>query len=766
MLLAVLSGFILAACAPWLTRLLGDRAGWVLALLPAALFVYFLSWIPLTAGGAAEVVHYSWIPGLDINLSFLVDGLSLLFALLISGIGTFIIIYSGGYLHGHEYLPRFYGIMFAFMAAMLGVVLSNNVISLFMFWELTSITSYLLIGFSHEDRQARWCALQGLLVTVAGGLALLVGLIMMAAAGGSFELSELLNSGDVLREYPLYTAMLILILLGTFTKSAQVPFHFWLPNAMVAPTPVSAYLHSATMVKAGVYLMARLNPGLGGTDLWLYALGLVGAVTMFTGSFMALRSTGVKAMLAYSTIMALGTLTMLIGIGTEAAIIAAMAFLLAHALYKAALFMLAGALDHETGTKDILSMGGLRRLMPVSFITACVAALSLAGLPPLFGFIAKELMFEATLHAPAIATVTTVLAVLSAIMIMAVAAVFALRPFTGALKATPKQPHEAPPSMLAGPVVLAALSLVFGLAGFLPVQGILHSAVAAVHGSPLDFKLYLWHGVNTPLLLSLLAVVAGLAVFAGWDRVLAVYRRLTFIDRLGPERGYEWFMTALTGFARWQTRVLQNGYMRNYLITILLTTVALVGGTFFIHTGSTVPFKSVDITFYEAVVALLIVAGAIIASLMQSRLGAVATVGMVGFGVALIYVLFSAPDLAITQIMVETLTVILLVLVLYRLPSFLNLSSMAARIRDALVAVLFGSMMTILMLAVLDVDGVAPISDQLVAWSYDEGHGRNIVNVILVDFRALDTLGEIFVVGLAAIGVYAMIRLRAEDRQS
>jgi multicomponent Na+:H+ antiporter subunit A len=323
MLLAVLSGFILAAFAPWLARSIGDKAGWLLALLPAALFVYFLGWIPETAGGEAVVVHHAWIPGLDINLSFLVDGLSLLFALLISGIGTFIIIYAGGYLHGHEYLPRFYAIMFAFMASMLGVVLSNNLISLFVFWELTSITSYLLIGFDHEDKKARWCALQGLIVTVAGGLALLAGLIMLAIAGGSFELSELLNK-RVLREYPLYTGMVILILLGTFTKSAQVPFHFWLPNAMAAPTPVSAYLHSATMVKAGVYLMARLNPGLGGTDLWLYALGIFGALTMFTGSFMALRSTGVKAVLAYTTIMALGTLTMLIGIGTEQAIIAAM----------------------------------------------------------------------------------------------------------------------------------------------------------------------------------------------------------------------------------------------------------------------------------------------------------------------------------------------------------------------------------------------------------------------------------------------------------
>ncbi|MCC5858359.1 MAG: putative monovalent cation/H+ antiporter subunit A [Ectothiorhodospiraceae bacterium] len=764
MLLAVLSGFILAALAPWLTRSLQDKAGWVLALLPAGLFVYFLSWVPVVVAEGAQVVAYPWIPGLDISLTMLVDGLSLLFALLISGIGTFIIIYAGGYLHGHEYLPRFYAIMFSFMAAMLGVVLSNNLITLFVFWELTSITSYLLIGFHHEEKESRWYALQGLIVTVGGGLALLAGLIMLALAGGSFELHEILASEE-LRDYGFYAGMVILILLGTFTKSAQVPFHFWLPNAMAAPTPVSAFLHSATMVKAGVYLMARLNPGIGGTELWLYALGIFGALTMFTGSFMALRSTGLKAVLAYTTVMALGTLTMLIGIGTEQAIIAAMTFLLAHALYKAALFMLAGALDHETGTKDITRLGGLRQLMPITFITACVAALSLAGLPPLFGFIAKELMFEATLQAPLISTFTTVLAVVSAIMIVAMAAVFSLRPFLGPLKETPKKPHEAPLSMLIGPVVLAGLSLVFGLAGFLPATALVGPAVAAVHGAPLDFDLYLWHGINLPLMLSVLAVVAGLLLFWQWDRVLAVYRRMTFIDRFGPERGYEKLMDGLVWLAAWQTRLLQNGYMRNYLLTIVLTTVGLTGWTFFVHTGSSAPLGTIEFAVHEIVVAGLVVLGAIVASVTSSRLGAVATLGMVGFGIALLYVFFSAPDLGTTQIMVETLTVILLVLVLFRLPAFQNLSSAAARLRDAVVALSLGGLMTLLILAVNAVEVTDRISDQLVAWSYPEAHGRNIVNVILVDFRALDTLGEIFVVGLAAIGVYAMIRLRAEDRK-
>ncbi len=766
MLIAVLSGFILAAASPWLARSVGDKAGWLLALLPAALFVYFLGFVPTVNESGAQVIHYPWIPALDVNLSFLVDGLSLLFALLISGIGTFIIIYAGGYLHGHPHLPRFYAIMFAFMASMLGLVLSNNLITLFVFWELTSITSYLLMGFNHEDKNARWCALQGLLVTVAGGLALMAGLIMIGVAAGSFELHEILTDGDVLRDHPWYIGIVLLVLAGCFTKSAQVPTHFWLPNAMVAPTPVSAFLHSATMVKAGVYLLARLNPGLGGTDLWLYALGIVGALTMFTGSFMALRSTGVKAVLAYTTIMALGTLVMLIGIGTEGAIIAAMAFLLAHALYKAALFMLAGALDHETGTKDMLKMGGLRQLMPITFLASCVAALSLAGLPPLFGFIGKELMFAATVGAPGLAFFTTVLAVASAMMIAGMAAVFAIRPFTGTLKETPKKPHEAPPSMLAGPVVLAGLGLLFGLMGFIPAAAIVQSAVAAVHGAPVEVQLYLWHGINLPLMLSILAIAGGVVLFLRWERVLGFYReRLGFIDRFGAERGYEKAMEGLVWIAEWQTRVLQSGYLRRYLTITVLSTVVLTGWTFFGHTGSSVPLGEVGFTFYEFAVAALVVAGAIVASVTSSRIGAAATLGMVGFGVALIYVMFSAPDLGITQIMIETLTVILLVLVLFRLPGFLKLSSPTDRIKDAATACSLGALMTILILAVNGVTVTDPISDQLTAWSYTEAQGRNIVNVILVDFRALDTLGELFVVGLAAIGVYAMIRFRAEDRR-
>ncbi len=766
MLTAVLSGFVLAALAPWLFRGLGARTGWVLALLPAALLAWFASFVPSVAGGEVHVLQHAWVPSLGLQLSFLVDGLSLLFALLISLIGTFIVIYGGGYLAGHRDLPRFYVLILSFMASMLGLVLSNNLITLFVFWELTSITSYLLIGFNHEDKEARRCALQGLLVTVTGGLALLVGLVMMGLIAGSFELSEILASGELFRDHALYMPILLLVLAGAFTKSAQVPFHFWLPNAMAAPTPVSAYLHSATMVKAGVYLMARLNPTMGGTEAWFLILGLVGALTMLTGVWMAYRSTGIKRVLAYSTVMALGTLTMLIGMGGEKAAMAAVTFLLAHALYKGALFMVAGAIDHETGTKDLEQLGGLRRKMPVTAVVAVVAGLSLAGLPPLFGFVAKELLLEAVLARPGPGWILAGLVVLSSMLVVAVAAIVVLKPFFGALREPPRHPHEAPPSMLLGPAILASLGLGFGLLPWLAGQGLLAAAASAVYGHPVNISLSLWHGVNLPLILSALILIAGILLYFKWPRLRDWFNGPVALDQYGPEALYYRFTGALSNFAGWQTRVLQNGYMRNYLLTILLTTVAVVGYTLFSRLGwGWLPSGELDVRFYELVVAGGIIVAAVGAAVMRSKLAAVAAMGVVGFAVALIYVLFSAPDLGITQVLVETLTVILLVLALFKLPNFSRLSSRMSRLRDVTVGVAFGGLMAALMFSTLGVQFEPSISAWFLESAYTEAQGRNVVNVILVDFRALDTLGEIYVLALAAIGVYAMMKFRSQPAE-
>ncbi|SFB98976.1 multisubunit sodium/proton antiporter, MrpA subunit (TC 2.A.63.1) [Marinospirillum celere] len=758
---AVLSGFLLAALTPFLNNLFRQRLGLVLALLPAALAVWFASFIPDIMAGEVIVQEMAWIPGLDISLTMMLDGLSLLFALLISVIGTFVFLYASGYLAGHQDLARFYVVLLSFMASMLGLVLADSLITLFVFWELTSITSYMLIGFNHKDPEARKAALQGLIVTVGGGLALLAGMVMLANAAGSYSLQEILTQGEVIANNPLYLPMLLCLLGGAFTKSAQFPFHFWLPNAMAAPTPVSSYLHSATMVKAGIYLLARLHPSVGGTETWQILLPLFGATTMFVGAFLAVRSTGVKKLLAYSTVMALGTLTMLLGIGTETAMIAFAAFLLGHSLYKGALFMVAGALDHSTGTKDVTKMGGLRKVMPVTALAALVAGMSLAGLPPLFGFVAKELMFEAALGGSVLLTYTLVLALTSAAFVIAVAAIIAFKPFYGALKETPKKPHEAGWAMLAGPVVLAAISLAFGILPGMAGNLLVEAAASSVAGRPLDVHLYLWHGINAPLLMSLASLALGALIFWRWD---AFRKRLEVLNPLiarGPEAGYFKMMDFLVWSAEGQTRLLQNGSMRNYLSVILVTLVGLVGYTLFyryqLHWNWDVSFQ-----IHELIVVGLLVGATAVVCTTRSRLGAVASMGVFGFAVALIFILFSAPDLGITQVLVETLTVILLVLVLFKLPSFVSLSTPAQRARDVVVALLTGGLMTLLMMVAIDVQIFPSISSYMIEQSQPLAYGRNIVNVILVDFRALDTLGEIFVLALAAIGVYAMLKLHPE----
>ena len=771
MLLAVLSGFLFACIAPVIhgARPLAKSyygAGWVLAALPAVLFLWFASHLR-AVGLDGEVIleSWSWIPSLGISLSFRLDGLSLLFALLISGIGFFIIAYAGRYLEGHKDQARLYVLLLCFMASMLGLVLSDNLISLFVFWELTSITSYLLVGFSHEDKSSRLSARQGLFVTMGGGLALLAGFVMLGMAGGSYELSELLSQRELLHDHALYAPMLILIVIGAFSKSAQFPFHFWLPNAMAAPTPVSAYLHSATMVKAGVYLLARLNPGLGGTELWTMILGLVGAFTMFIGVFLAVRSTGIKKVLAYSTVMALGTLTMLIGIGTPTAITAAMAFLLAHSLYKGALFLVAGIIGHSTGSKDFMHTGGFRSAMPVTALFAGVAALSLGGIIPLFGFVAKELMLEAVLEAPLFSAVLSTLAVASAILGVTVAAIVGIRPWYGNLAKTKVTPHEAPPAMLAGPVVLASLSLVLGLSAPLVQQWLLGSAITAVYGTPVEKTLSLWHGFNLPLLISAVSLVAGLLLFTVWQGFRRATRFTDVLAKIGPEQWYERAMVGITHVSAWQTRMLQTGYLRYYLMVVLGSMVALVLSQMWTYRDSIhllIDFS--DLRFYEVVVAAVLASSVLMAAITSSRLSAVAALGAIGFTVALLYLLFSAPDLSITQVLVETLTVILLVLVLFRLPGFVKLSPTHLRLRDAGLAVIVGATMTLLLLSVNGTQYFDSISEYFIAESAPSAYGRNIVNVILVDFRTLDTLGEIFVLALAATGVLAMIRFRAEDK--
>ncbi len=786
MLWAVVSGFLVAFIAPLVHRLGRRAAGPVLALLPLGLFIFFLSHLPDVAAG--EVFRHealTWSAVLDVTVSFYLDGLSLLFALLITGIGTIIVAYAGTYLEDHPDRGRFYVALLSFMASMLGVVLADNLITLFVFWELTSLTSYILIGFDHEKAESRNSALQALLVTALGGLALLAGFVMLGLIGGSFELTELLNEREAITGHGLYVPMLVLVLLGAFTKSAQFPFHFWLPNAMAAPTPVSAYLHSSTMVKAGVYLLARLSPAVGGTEVWLWTLVIVGGVTMVIGAYLAIQQVYLKRILAYSTISALGVLVFLTGMASAEAETAARyagtafgAFLLGHALYKATLFLVAGTITHETDEKDVTKLGGLARAMPMTAFAAALAGLSMAGVPPFFGFIGKELLLEAALQQAAWAWLLTAAAVVTGTLFIIVAGLIAWRPFYGEVRQTPKHPHEAPAIMWVGPALLATLSLLIGiLPGYFgtPLTMPATASVlfaggdeAARTGLLEEHRLALWHGINLALLLSVGILVLGVGLFAAHQHVMAALRPVQWTLRIGPAKWYDIAFKSVIGFAGLQTRVLQSGFLRVYLAITILTMVGLVGYGIFrlddLPVSLELPAENLWAYAYQnlyvLVTAVMILLGTFGAVHSRSRLAAIASLGVVGFGVALIYVFYGAPDLAMTQFLIETLTVILFVLVFYHLPAFPTVSGKLSRGRDVLIALSAGTVMTTLVLIATSVQVQERISDYFVEQAVPLGEGRNVVNVILVDFRSVDTLGEIVVLAIAGVGVLALLKLR------
>lgn len=736
---------------------------WLVVALPLLTFLYLVTQLPIISQGAVLRFAYPWAPSLDLHLAFALDGFSLLFGLLISGIGALVLLYANGYLAGHPHLGHFTGYITLFMMAMLGVILADNLLLLFLFWELTSISSYLLIGFKHTDDKARKAALQALLVTGSGGLALLAGLVLLGQIGGTFTLSLLLQQQELIQDHALYTPMVLLILLGAATKSAQFPFHFWLPNAMAAPTPVSAYLHSATMVKAGVYLIGRLAPVLGGSTLWMGLVTTLGAVTLLVGAWLAWQQTDLKRILAYSTVSALGTLFLLLGLGTAVAIKGAMVFLLAHALYKGALFMVAGTVDHETGTREITQLRGLRQAMPITAVAAGLAGLSMVGVPPLFGFIGKELVYETTLYAPlALSWATTLLTVVALVanaLTIIAAGLLVVRPFWGETSDAHAQVHEASWQLWLGPLLLATMGLLTGVAAGMMGRGLIAPAVAAVAGEAVTVKLALWHGINPMLLLSILTVCLGIAGYWWHGRLVGWAQRLQYRIPWGPAVGYAWLLNGMLRGAYWQTRFWQHGYLPRYLLLVVLTGVGLVGFTLASRVGlpNSVDFRGVRL--YETVVVGLMVGATAIVVTTASRLTAIVALGVVGLGMTLLFMLLSAPDLAITQFAIETLTVLLFVFILYRLPRFANYSSAGIRWRDGIIAAGVGLLMTWLVLVVTGLPHPGHVAAYFGEQSWLQAQGRNVVNVILVDFRGLDTLGEIVVLTVAALGVYSLVNL-------
>ncbi|MBX3176737.1 MAG: DUF4040 domain-containing protein [Candidatus Hydrogenedentes bacterium] len=761
--IVILAPFAGALLVPFVARSLGRALGLVCAFAPAVVFAYlFRTLLDLHALGGhspARLGIIPWAPSLGLDLTFRLDGLGIAFGLLISGIGVLICLYASAYFRGDPRRGRFMAYLLFFMGAMLGVVLADNVFVLFVFWELTSIASYLLIGFEHDQEKSRSAALQALLTTGAGGLAMLAGLVLLGNAAGSYDLTVIIATPG-LAEHPHYLAILLLILAGAATKSAQFPFHYWLPNAMAAPTPASAYLHSSTMVKGGVYLLARLSPALGGTELWFWSLAGLGGATMLAAGWLALRQTALKPMLAYSTVVALGTLVLCIGLGTPLSITAFKVFLFVHAFYKAALFMVAGSIIHETHETDFERLGGLGRLMPATAIGGLLAALSMAGLPPLLGFVGKESVYEAVLYAPLAVQVFVGVAVFANVANVYVAAAAGVLPFWRRRSAAVSGAvHEAPMGMWIGPVVLGGLGLAAGLYPFIFGKVLLAPGGGAVLGEGLEFKLKLWHGVNSAFLLSMLTLGIGLAAIlarARWRRFAGLFG---WLDRAGPEAAYRGALEGMLATARAQTAFLQHGYLRYYLLAVLVCVIAAVAGASQLEIRP-LAFELVGIRFHEIITVVLVAVAALGTTRVDSRFGALACLGVVGYGIALLYVFYGAPDLAKTQIVVESLTVVFFALLAAAMPGFRVLSAPRVRRRDAMIAALAGGLMGVLVYSTLAVTQAQPVAQFYRENSYPLAHGRNVVNVILVDFRALDTLGEITVLAVAAFGAHALLRLR------
>ena len=757
-------GFLGAALAPRLSRYLPKLSGLLFAAIPLAHFLFLLKLTPDIMGGKNFNVALPWIAAQNIALSFRIDSLSLLFALLVSGIGVLIVLYGAAYFKDDPKLGKFYGLILCFFTAMQGLVTSDSMLLMFIFWELTSISSYLLIGFKNEEEGARKSALQALMITGAGGLCLLVGVIALQHLGGSWNFSEIPT--DLFSRQPSwFLPCLLLISAGAFTKSAQFPFHFWLPQAMAAPTPVSAYLHSATMVKAGIYLLLRLQPVLGGNLTWFYLLSIIGALTTVLGALMALGQRDLKRLLAYTTVSGLGMLVMLIGLGLNSI---ALLFLVVHCLYKASAFMMTGSIDHATGTRDLERLGGLFRKLPWTGLAALLAAGSMAGLPPFLGFLAKEYIYENILHLGSFGIFMLILAFIANAATVTAALMMSYEVFVGPAKTNhhlPEHVHDSF-SLAFAPLFLAILGL---LSALFPqsLSALLTSSSRYFSQSP-ELSFALWHGFNKILMLSGVTLLSGLLIFIGRQK----FRRSASnmeknLHPLEPAALYDRMMNSILSLASAQTRLLNHGYLRHYIATIFtfaLITVGLGGIHYFrgeIFSGAFEQFSSL----YPILLIFVIMA---VASILrnESRLNSLIKLGFIGLGITLIFTLYGAPDLALTQVMIEVLTVILFVLVVYRLPKIRRLSSRTVRIRDGILALSMGTMMFLMTLQAQKESLFPSIQTYFGENSYVRAFGRNVVNVILIDFRGFDTMGEISVLAMTAIGLVVLLSKSRKDDAS
>lgn len=758
MLLSILAIFLISLLAVFFYRKYRNIVVPVLSLFLLGVIAYFGMFLPPVLRGETIVEQVPWIGSLNIHFSFLLDGLSLFFALLITVFGLLILLYSSKYMEDSAQRNRFISYLLFFLGSMLGVVLSANLISLFVFWELTSFSSFLLIGYKHQKKESRRAARQALLVTAGGGLALMAGFIFLEIITCSgYDLIKILDQPEVVAGSGLHTAAIILIAIGAMTKSAQFPFHFWLPNAMAAPTPVSAYLHSATMVKAGVYLIFRLNPLFQNITLWHDLLGIAGAVTMTWGAFKAFQEDDLKRILAYTTISALGIFFMMTGLGGEAALNAAMVYVTAHALYKGALFLTAGNIDHQTGSRHISQLSDLARKMPVTATAVFVSVASMAGVLPFLGFVGKELLYEALYHSGnEWATVYLTLLFVAGAFFTAVAIDIAYNALFKRGDMQDQPIKEASPFMALPPLLLAAVGLIAGIAPGLAIEPLLKWSAAGIHDFEPSMKLKLWHGFNAVFTLSLATLLAGGVLYFLRHRIRAFDKPYW----LGADYLYDRVLRATQWLSFYITGKIQNGYLRKYIATVVIAfsvimVLALIDGEVLNSLSSEHLLSGLQI--YELVIFAFIVLAVVILFKVRSRLIVTATFGIIGYSIALAYTLFSAPDVAITQFLAETLTLILLIIILHRLPSY-TLKSPVARLKYLPIAIFFGLTMALTAYIMLNQEKDSTLQRYFLDNSISKGKGQNAVNVILVDFRALDTLGEITVLTVTMIGIIALLR--------
>ncbi|MGF2617613.1 Na+/H+ antiporter subunit A [Rossellomorea vietnamensis] len=788
---AIISPFLAAILVPFLYKKLRSiHTGWFVLILPAVLFLYFFQFIRITADGNAIKETVEWMPSFGINFTAYVDGLSLLFALLITGIGSLVVLYSIYYLSKEkEQLHNFYVYLLLFMGAMLGVVLSDNLIVLYMFWEFTSISSFLLIGYWYHRERSRYGAQKSMLITVFGGLSMLGGFLLLYLMSGTFSIRELAGMADVLITEPLFLGALILVLLGAFTKSAQFPFHIWLPDAMEAPTPVSAYLHSATMVKAGIYLVARMSPVFAESGAWLWLVASFGIFTLFWGSFNAVEHTDLKAILAYSTISQLGLIMSLLGIGAAAlhydhldeniygvATMAAVFHLINHATFKGSLFMVVGIIDHETGTRDIRKLGGLMNFMPITFTIAVIGAFSMAGIPPFNGFLSKEMFFTGMIQVLEMdifnlqtwGILFPVLAWVGSVFTFIYSMIVVFKPFTG--KHQPekldKTPHEAPLGMLIPPVILASLVIVFGFFPNILTRTMIEPAFSAITNLTVEeTDIYFWHGFTIELFMTLGVFLFGVLLYTQLPKWISIYNRMP--ERLTLNSFYDNGLLKGERGALKLTSSYMTGFIRSYLVYIFTFLIAVLVVTLVIKDAFVVDTSDLaSIGVYEVLIALVMVVSAVTILFAKSRLTSIIALGAVGYSVALFFVLFRAPDLALTQLVIETVSVALYLLCFYHLPPLSRHEErMSFKFGNALIAIGVGVTVTLITIASYSTKLSGSISEYYIENVYEKAAGKNMVNVILVDFRGFDTLFEICVLAIAALGIFAMIKLRMTRRK-